>query len=130
MIRSLDHLVLTVADVDASAEFYQQVLGMRRDQFGAGRIALHFGTQKINLHPAAAPLSPHALRPVAGSGDLCFVSSIALEEWLPHLSACNVPLEDGPVARTGAMGPMTSIYFRDPDGNLIEVAHYEGKETL
>jgi catechol 2,3-dioxygenase-like lactoylglutathione lyase family enzyme len=88
------------------------------------------GSQKINLHPAAAPLSPHALRPVAGSGDLCFVSSIALDEWLPHLSACNVQVEAGPVARTGAMGPMTSIYFRDPDGNLIEVAHYGGPEPL
>jgi len=97
---------------------------MRQVVFGAGRVALQFGSQKIKLHPAAAPLPPHALRPTAGSADLCFVSTMALSDWLTHLADCKVALEAGPVARTGALGPMTSIYFRDPDANLVEIAHY------
>ncbi len=123
-VQSLDHLVLTVADVEASAIFYARVLGMQRVKFGEGRTALQFGNQKINLHPSVAPLQPHALRPVAGSGDLCFVTQLLLVEWLKHLAACGVELEAGPVARSGALGPMTSLYFRDPDGNLIEIAKY------
>ena len=123
-VEALDHLVLTVADVDASAIFYGRVLGMQRVVFGAGRVALQFGRQKINLHPAAAPLQPHALRPIPGSADLCFVSEVALIDWIAHLAASGVTLEAGPVARTGALGPMTSIYFRDPDANLIEIARY------
>ena len=123
-VQSLDHLVLTVADVETSAIFYARVLGMQRVIFGEGRTALQFGNQKINLHPAAAPLQPHALRPVAGSGDLCFVTLLLLADWLKHLAACGVVLEAGPVARSGALGPMTSLYFRDPDGNLIEIAKY------
>lgn len=123
-VQSLDHLVLTVADVEASARFYDRVLGMQKVIFGAGRLALQFGRQKINLHPAEAPLQPHALRPTAGSADLCFVSDIGLVDWIRHLSDCQVALEAGPVERTGALGPMTSIYFRDLDGNLIEIAHY------
>jgi catechol 2,3-dioxygenase-like lactoylglutathione lyase family enzyme len=123
-VQSLDHLVLTVADVEASAIFYARVLGMQRVIFGEGRTALQFGNQKINLHPAVAPLQPHALRPVAGSGDLCFVTQLMLAEWLQHLAACGVAVEAGPVARTGALGPMMSLYFRDPDGNLIEIAKY------
>jgi catechol 2,3-dioxygenase-like lactoylglutathione lyase family enzyme len=123
-VEALDHLVLTVADVEASAIFYGRVLGMQKVIFGAGRVALQFGRQKINLHPADAPLQPHALRPTAGSADLCFVSDVGLTDWIRHLSACDVALEAGPIERTGALGPMTSIYFRDPDGNLIEIAHY------
>ncbi len=123
-VEALDHLVLTVADVEASAIFYGRVLGMQRVVFGAGRVALQFGRQKINLHPAAAPLQPHALRPTPGSADLCFVTETALADWIAHLAACGVALEAGPVARTGALGPMTSLYLRDPDGNLIEIAHY------
>jgi catechol 2,3-dioxygenase-like lactoylglutathione lyase family enzyme len=123
-VQSLDHLVLTVADVEASAIFYARVLGMQRVIFGEGRTALQFGNQKINLHSAVAPLQPHALRPVAGSADLCFVTQLMLAEWLQHLAACGVAVEAGPVARSGALGPMTSLYFRDPDGNLIEIAKY------
>jgi catechol 2,3-dioxygenase-like lactoylglutathione lyase family enzyme len=123
-IEALDHLVLTVADVEASAIFYGRVLGMQRVVFGAGRVALQFGRQKINLHPAEAPLQPHALRPTPGSADLCFVTEAALSDWMVHLANNGVALEEGPVARTGALGPITSIYFRDPDGNLIEIAHY------
>lgn len=123
-VASLDHLVLTVADVDASAIFYVRVLGMQRVVFGAGRIALQFGQQKINLHPVSEPLQPHALQPTPGSADLCFVTEVALRDWQSHLVDCGVALEAGPVARTGALGPMTSIYFRDLDGNLIELAHY------
>lgn len=123
-VEALDHLVLTVADVEASAIFYGRVLGMQRVVFGAGRVALQFGQQKINLHPVEAPLQPHALRPTPGSADLCFVSDVGLSEWIAHLADSNVTLEAGPVARTGALGPMRSIYFRDPDGNLIEIARY------
>lgn len=124
-VDSLDHLVLTVADVEASADFFARVLGMEKTVFGAGRVALKFGGQKINLHPAALPLIPHAARPTQGSGDLCFVTVQAMEEWIGHLAAHGVALEAGPVPRTGALGPMTSIYFRDPDGNLIEIASYD-----
>jgi catechol 2,3-dioxygenase-like lactoylglutathione lyase family enzyme len=124
-VESLDHLVLTVADVETSVDFYCRILGMRRVDFGANRVALQFGCQKINLHPVAAPLSPHAANPLPGSADLCFVTKLALSEWIAHLAACNVVLEDGPVARTGAMGAMNSIYFRDPDRNLIEIACYD-----
>lgn len=123
-IASLDHLVLTVADVEASATFYVRVLGMKRVEFGEGRVALHFGHQKINLHPAAAPLKPHATAPTRGSADLCFVTPKPLDQWITHLADAAVPIEEGPVSRTGARGPMRSLYFRDPDGNLIEVARY------
>jgi catechol 2,3-dioxygenase-like lactoylglutathione lyase family enzyme len=123
-VESLDHLVLTVADVEASAIFYGRVLGMKKVVFGTGRVALAFGCQKINLHPVAAPLIPHALHPMPGSADLCFVTKTALSDWITHLAGNDVALEDGPVSRTGALGPMTSIYFRDPDGNLLEIAHY------
>jgi catechol 2,3-dioxygenase-like lactoylglutathione lyase family enzyme len=124
-VESIDHLVLTVVDVETSVDFYRRILGMQRVDFGTNRVALQFGRQKINLHPAAAPFSPHAANPLPGSADLCFVSEVALNEWITHLAACNVVLEEGPVARTGAMGAMNSIYFRDPDRNLIEIACYD-----
>jgi catechol 2,3-dioxygenase-like lactoylglutathione lyase family enzyme len=123
-VAGLDHLVLTVADPAATSDFYQRVLGMAPVVFGEGRLALHFGDQKINLHPAAAPLPPHALRPTAGSADLCLRVAGSPEQTLAHLAACGVPVEQGPVSRTGAQGAMASIYFRDPDGNLIELGHY------
>lgn len=123
-LAGLDHLVLTVADPEATAAFYGRVLGMERVVFGQGRLALHFATQKINLHPAAAPLQPCALKPTAGSADLCFAAAGTPEATLAHLAACGVAVEEGPVPRTGARGPITSVYFRDPDGNLIELAHY------
>jgi catechol 2,3-dioxygenase-like lactoylglutathione lyase family enzyme len=118
----LDHLVLTVADVDATVAFYERVLGMRGVTFGEGRKALEFGRQKINLHPAGREFEPKAARPTPGSGDLCFISAVALDEVIAHLQACGVAIEEGPVQRTGAVGPIDSVYFRDPDGNLLEVS--------
>ncbi|MBI5110118.1 MAG: VOC family protein [Rhodocyclales bacterium] len=122
-IDSLDHLVLTVRDIDATVEFYQRVLGMDAVTFGAGRRALAFGRQKINLHPAAAPLKPHAATPMPGSADICLVTSTPVAEVVAHLGRQGVTVEEGPVPRTGATGPILSVYFRDPDGNLIEVSN-------
>lgn len=123
-IDRLDHFVLTVRDVEATVSFYQRVLGMAPVTFGAGRKALAFGRSKINLHPAEAPLAPHANHPVPGSADLCFVTSESPESVIDHLRKCGIKVEEGPVSRTGALGPVTSVYFRDPDGNLIEVSSY------
>lgn len=123
-VDRLDHLVLTVADVDAAARFYTHVLGMRETTFGEGRRALEFGGQKINLHQAGAGHAPFAARPTPGSADLCFVTASPPEEVMTHLRACGVEIVDGPVPRTGARGPMLSVYFRDPDGNLLEVSTY------
>ena len=121
-LATLDHLVLTVADVGATARFYRDVLGMEEITFGEGRTALRFGAQKINLHPAAAPFEPKAAYPRPGSADLCFLTDATLADWQAHLAAAGVAIEEGPVARTGARGPIRSIYLRDPDGNLIEIS--------
>jgi len=123
LIQSLDHLVLTVADVEATVAFYAQVLGMQPVTFSGGRRALAFGSQKINLHQAGAELSPRARHPTPGSGDLCFLSAIPVAEIAERLATHGVAVEEGPVARTGATGPLTSIYCRDPDRNLIEIAN-------
>jgi len=124
-IERLDHWVLTVRDIDATVAFYERVLGMRAITFGKGRRALAFGEQKINLHPAEAPLRPHAARPTPGSGDLCLVTRTPIEDVIAELENAGVAIEEGPVPRTGALGPIASVYFRDPDGNLIEVSRYE-----
>jgi catechol 2,3-dioxygenase-like lactoylglutathione lyase family enzyme len=124
LVTALDHLVLTVADVEAAARFYAEVLGMAVARSDGGRVALKFGMQKINLHPAAAPYEPHAALATPGSGDVCFVTTLDLDEIVRRVEAAGVPVELGPVERSGARGPMDSIYFRDPDGNLIEVARY------
>ncbi len=121
-IDSLDHLVLTVADVDATCAFYRRVLGMDVVTSAGGRKALAFGRQKINLHPHGREFEPKADRPTPGSGDLCLLTSVSLGDVIAHLEAERVPIIEGPVRRTGATGPILSIYFRDPDGNLIEVA--------
>lgn len=123
-VDRLDHLVLTVGDIDATIAFYVDVLGMEAVSFGAGRRALAFGQQKINLHPATAPLRPHATRPTPGSADLCLITRSPVIEVIAHLRRCGVDIEEGPVPRTGALGPITSVYFRDPDGNLIELSNY------
>lgn len=123
-VDRLDHLVLTVADIETTARFYERVLGMRRVVFGAGRVALCFGAQKINLHQAGREFEPKAARPTPGSGDLCFVTTQPLDAAMAHVRAQGVTVLEGPVARTGATGPITSFYFRDPDANLIEVATY------
>ncbi len=124
-IDRLDHFVLTVRDIGATCEFYGRVLGMTVQTFGAeGRKALHFGGQKINLHQAGREFEPKARAPTPGSADLCLVATTPLDDVAAHLGAEGVAIELGPVARTGAMGAMRSLYFRDPDGNLIEVSNY------
>jgi catechol 2,3-dioxygenase-like lactoylglutathione lyase family enzyme len=120
-IRAIDHLVLTVADIDATVEFYEQ-LGMRREIFGEGRVALHFGDQKLNLHLAGAEIAPHAREPTPGSADLCFLIDGRLSDLEAALSDAGLPIELGPVERTGAQGPIRSLYLRDPDGNLVELS--------
>ena len=123
-VAALDHLVLTVRDIDAAIAFYTRVLGMQALTFGNGRRALAFGTQKINLHQAGAELEPKAAHPVPGSADLCLLTTKSPAAVVDHLAACGVPIEQGPVERTGARGPIISVYFRDPDGNLLEVSSY------
>jgi catechol 2,3-dioxygenase-like lactoylglutathione lyase family enzyme len=123
MIEHLDHLVLTVANIGATITFYEQVLGMRGVTFGAGRRALAFGAQKINLHAAGAEFQPHARVPTRGSSDLCFITKTPLADAMAHVRNCGVMIEEGPVERTGATGRLLSFYLRDPDGNLIEVAN-------
>ncbi len=124
-IDRLDHMVLTVADIETTCAFYGRVLGMEKVVFAGARTALAFGRQKINLHPAGNEYSPRAAHPVPGSGDLCLITETPLAHVIAHLDACGVAVEEGPVAKTGATGPITSVYFRDPDGNLIEVANYD-----
>jgi catechol 2,3-dioxygenase-like lactoylglutathione lyase family enzyme len=124
-IDRLDHLVLTVADLDATVDFYERVLGMRRETFGAGRVALRYGRQKINLHRAGHEFEPKAAPPTPGSADLCFVTEGDLDAAMDHVRGQGVEILEGPVARTGATGPITSFYFRDPDRNLIEVSTYD-----
>lgn len=122
-IDSLDHLALTVKDIETTASFYSRVLGMDIITFGGGRKALSFGTQKINLHQHGKEFEPKAKQPTPGSADLCFITSVPLPEVANHLSSCNVAVIDGPVQRTGATGKILSVYFRDPDMNLIEVSN-------
>lgn len=126
-LRSLDHLVLTVRSIDETVAFYQGVLGMTAKQFtaadGSVRWALSFGQQKINLHQAGAEFKPHAETPMRGSADLCFLSDTSLSEWQKHLEQNGAAVIEGPVARSGATGPITSLYVRDPDGNLIEISN-------
>ena len=127
MITSLDHLVLTVTDMVASVAFYRDILGMQAIEFeaadGSRRWALAFGAQKINLHPAQAPFAPLAAKPRAGAADLCFLSPTPLEAWSTYFEACGQQVIDGPVQRSGALGPIVSLYIRDPDGNLLEIAN-------
>jgi catechol 2,3-dioxygenase-like lactoylglutathione lyase family enzyme len=123
-IDRLDHLVLTVADIDATVASYTRVLGMEAVTFGAGRTALAFGRSKANLHRAGHEFEPKALRPTPGSADLCLITAGPLEQVIEDLAAHGIPVEEGPVERTGATGPILSVYFRDPDQNLIEVSTY------
>ena len=122
-IDALDHLVLTVADIDATCAFYKRAFGMRETRFGEGRCALAFGTQKINLHPYRREFEPKAAQPTPGSADLCFLTATPLDEVVAHLAAERVKIVEGPVVRTGAAGPIRSVYVRDPDGNLIEISN-------
>ncbi|HEX2116155.1 MAG TPA: VOC family protein [Alphaproteobacteria bacterium] len=124
-IDRLDHFVLTVADIEATCAFYARVLGMEVRTFGSqGRKALHFGRNKINLHQRGKEFEPKAAHPLPGSADLCFVAAVPLDAVIAHLSDCGIAIEEGPVERIGATGPIRSVYIRDPDGNLIEIATY------
>ena len=127
MIAAIDHLVMTITDLEKTKAFYCEGLGMRCESFtpaqgGAQRHALVFGAQKINLHDARSPHEPHAAQPQPGAIDICFLSDHSLEAWQAHLAAQRIAIEEGPVARTGATGPIESLYLRDPDGNLVEIA--------
>lgn len=124
IVRQIDHLALTVKDVEVAVAFYTRVLGLKHVIFDGQYHALHFGSQKINLHPAGHEYQPHARRPVPGSGDLCFIASGRIEDVITELRLRGVEIECGPVPQTGATGEMRSVYFRDPDENLVEVACY------
>ena len=121
----IDHFVLTVRSIDATCDFYARVLGMEVEEFGGGRRALKFGKQKINLHEAGNEFEPKAQRPAPGSGDFCLLTDLPLENVIEHLDSCGVEILEGPVSRTGAVGRIESVYFRDPDGNLVEVSNYQ-----
>ena len=123
-IERLDHLVLTVADIARTCEFYTRVLGMEVVRFGAGRTALRFGQQKINLHPADEIPGLVADKPTPGSGDLCFITATPLAEVAAHLERCGVQIIAGPGPRAGAVGTIQSVYIRDPDQNLVEISNY------
>ena len=122
-LRSLDHLVLTVADIDATTRFYEQVLGMEHRVSSEGRHALHFGSQKINLHQKDHTFEPKAALPTPGSADLCFLTDLSIERFLAHLRQNEIEPLEGPVSRQGARSRLLSVYVRDPDNNLIEVAN-------
>ncbi|MFC1856677.1 VOC family protein [Thermodesulfobacteriota bacterium] len=124
-IKQIDHIVLTVKDVNQTVEFYESVLGMEKELFGQGRMSLKFGNQKINLHQAGKEFEPKAEKPTPGSADLCFITEEKLATAIAHVTSNGVKIIEGPVKRTGAVGPIISFYFRDPDFNLIEVANYE-----
>jgi catechol 2,3-dioxygenase-like lactoylglutathione lyase family enzyme len=122
-IDRIDHIVLTVRDIAATCAFYQRVLGMRVDGFASGRTALVFGSQKFNLHQAGREFEPKAERPVPGSADFCLITTTPMSEVIAHLEACGVEILEGPAQRTGATGSLLSVYFRDPDRNLVEVSN-------
>jgi catechol 2,3-dioxygenase-like lactoylglutathione lyase family enzyme len=121
----IDHIVVTAWDVDRTLDFYQRVLGMTPITFAGGRRGLAFGNQKINLHQAGREYEPKALKPAPGTVDLCFIAQTPLAEVIEHIKSCSVTIVEGPVAKTGALGPMQSVYIRDPDGNLVEISNYE-----
>jgi catechol 2,3-dioxygenase-like lactoylglutathione lyase family enzyme len=123
-IDRIDHIVITAFDLERTIDFYSRVMGMEPVTFAGGRRALAFGRQKINLHQAGREFEPKALKPTPGSMDLCFITETPLEDVIAHLKAQGVAIAEGPVPKTGALGPMSSVYFRDPDGNLIEVSNY------
>ncbi|MGW8161118.1 MAG: VOC family protein [Desulfobulbales bacterium] len=122
--EQLDHLVLTVNDIEATCRFYADILGMKVIEYAGGRKALLFGRQKLNLHEAGREYAPHAQSPTPGSADFCFLTSLPMEKVLDHMAKRQVRVIEGPVRRTGATGPILSVYFRDPDGNLIEIANH------
>ena len=122
-ISKLDHFVLTVRDIEKTISFYTSVMGMKKEVFGQGRVALKYGDQKINLHEFGNEFEPKASNPMPGSADLCFITKTPLNEAISHVKSFGVEIIEGPVERTGAKGSILSFYFRDPDNNLIEVAN-------
>jgi catechol 2,3-dioxygenase-like lactoylglutathione lyase family enzyme len=122
MIDHLDHIVLTTARTEQCIDFYTRVLGMKLERFGKGRMALKFGGQKINLHEKGKEFEPRATLAAQGTLDVCFIAAVPLEDVITRLAACNVPIIEGPVMKTGAQGPIRSVYVRDPDGNLVEIS--------
>jgi catechol 2,3-dioxygenase-like lactoylglutathione lyase family enzyme len=122
MIDHLDHIVLTTARTGECIDFYTRVLGMKFERFGEARIALKFGGQKINLHEKGKEFEPRATLAAPGTLDVCFIAAVPLEDVIARLAACNVPIIEGPVKKTGAQGPIRSVYVRDPDGNLVEIS--------
>ncbi|MCU7915349.1 MAG: VOC family protein [Candidatus Thiodiazotropha sp. (ex Gloverina cf. vestifex)] len=122
-IKQFDHLVLTVENIEATCRFYETVLGMKVIEFAGGRKALKFGQQKINLHEQGKEFEPKASKPTPGSADLCLLTHTTIPEVITHLKSCQVEVIEGPVERTGAEGPILSIYLRDPDNNLLEIAN-------
>ena len=125
-VSSIDHVVLTASDLQRTIRFYTEVLGMRHVVFESEYQALHFGDQKINLHDAARPWKPHASKPIAGTLDLCLLTNDRMDAVVARLAGHGIPIEEGPVHQTGAQGQMVSVYIRDPDNNLIEIATYAG----
>ena len=123
-IKKIDHLVLTVKDLQTTVKFYTEVLGMKKEVFGGNRIALKFGNQKINLHKNGKEFEPKAKTPLPGSADLCFISNDKLEMVIKHINKLGIKIIEGPVNRSGANGRIESIYIRDPDENLIEISNY------
>ena len=126
-IERIDHLVLTVKNIEASCAFYTKVLGMKEVTFQSGRKAVRFGNQRLNFHEYGKEFDPKALRPVPGSADLCFITRDPIAQIMSHLEICGVKIIEGPLERTGALGPMISIYIRDPDQNLIEISAYKNE---
>jgi catechol 2,3-dioxygenase-like lactoylglutathione lyase family enzyme len=126
-ISHLDHLVLTVKDIDKTVDFYTKVLGMEKEIFKSSRVALKFGNQKINLHNLGAEFEPKAFNVKDGSADLCFIINTPLNEAKNYIESLDIKIEEGIVSRTGAMGEIESIYLRDPDKNLIELSNYKSK---
>ena len=124
-IDRIDHLVLTVTTIKNTCDFYCGILGMERETFGEGRIALKFGHQKFNLHPVGSDIKPKAKSPMPGSMDLCLITTTPIADVIAHLGKHQINTEIGPVTRMGANGPITSLYVRDPDGNLVEISEYD-----
>jgi catechol 2,3-dioxygenase-like lactoylglutathione lyase family enzyme len=130
MIDRIDHFVLTVRALEATLTFYERVLGFAREIRPGAPASLRFGRQKINVHEREHTFEPKAARPTPGAGDFCLITLRPVDEVIAHLKICGVAVELGPVARNGALGPMMSVYFRDPDANLIEVSRYDDAAAL
>lgn len=124
IVEGIDHLVLTVNDIEVTVQFYEKILGMKKYVYDTGRIALLFGTQKLNVHQKSDTIEPRAQQPTIGSVDVCFITRLPIERVVEHLLLHGVSPLQGPVQRSGAKGQMTSVYIRDPDGNLVEIAYY------